>query len=78
VKKDRRKTDRKKEFIRAVAKFISGSAGTKSVLLEMAALKPVPPWKVLVDDWVNVFNAAGSFGYATEEETVKRIEELLK
>jgi len=70
--------ERKKEFIRRLAKFCVGNQAGKSILLEMETRVPKPsPMPSLAKEWATLRHATPLQGYPTYDEAVKVLGEFL-
>lgn len=64
------KTDRKAEFVRALAEYLVGDQARKSIELEMG--------KESAKQWAKLRGAAPLMGYPTVEEAEKILTEFLR
>ena len=65
---------RKQEFIRALAKFIAGNAGAKSIMLEMESKRRADdPRPALAKEWAELVSASPVRGWVSVEEAEKQL-----
>lgn len=71
----RARLEKKREFIRALAKFLVGDQAKKSLLLDprMAG----SPFSSLVKEWAELRGTTPLFGYPTLSEAEELLEEFL-
>lgn len=70
---------KKQAFIKALAKFLAGDQGGKSIALQMEKDRvDGDPRPKLAHEWADLLNAAGFRGYASVEDAEKLLIELLK
>lgn len=63
------KSDRKEQFINALAEFLTRDLGHRSILLSMQNKE--------AQEWAKLFGLAGLSGYPTKKEAVQVLRNLL-
>lgn len=73
------KSEKKKEFIEALAHFLADNQAAKSIMLQIEGNAPVSdPRPKLAHEWASLRGKFPVSGWITYEETLKSLTEFLK